>query len=245
MLETLEDGSVDHVITDPPYSAHVHANMAANPHGTDASIGRTKRDPGFACLTKADRARAAAHFARVAKRWIVVFCDEAYTAGWRNNLRRAGARVVRTGYWIREGTMPQMSGDRPAAGVECFVIAHAKASKLRWNGGGRPAVYSAPIVRGRGRIHTTQKPLGLMAALVRDFADPDELVLDPFMGGATTGVAAVQQGRRFVGVERDRDVFDRAVTRLHGTLWQPSIFDDPPERLRQSGFGFPRAGGDR
>ena len=47
--------------------------------------------------------------------------------------------------------------------------------------------------------HQTQKPLALMELLVRLFSDPGELILNPFAGSGTTGVAAIRLGRRFLG----------------------------------------------
>ncbi|MCB1055047.1 MAG: DNA methylase [Acidobacteria bacterium] len=53
------------------------------------------------------------------------------------------------------------------------------------------------------RLHPTQKPVSALEPLIAAFSDPGDLVLDPFMGSGSTGAAALQQGRRFVGVELD------------------------------------------
>lgn len=63
------------------------------------------------------------------------------------------------------------------------------------------------------RVHTTQKPVEVMAKIC-ELAKPGELVLDPFMGSGTTGVAAVRTGRRFIGIEKSPKYFDIAVDRL-------------------------------
>jgi site-specific DNA-methyltransferase (adenine-specific) len=52
-------------------------------------------------------------------------------------------------------------------------------------------------------VHSTEKPIALMLELVRLFTDPGELVIDPFAGSGTTGVACVRLGRRFAGAELD------------------------------------------
>lgn len=66
-----------------------------------------------------------------------------------------------------------------------------------------PGVFTLGSPRGRQRMHITGKPLPLMRDLVRVTPDHGR-VLDPFAGSGTTGAAAVLEGRRFLGIERDR-----------------------------------------
>jgi site-specific DNA-methyltransferase (adenine-specific) len=53
--------------------------------------------------------------------------------------------------------------------------------------------------------HATQKPLALMERIIRYWSKPGDVVLDPFLGSGGTGVAALRHGRRFIGIELDRD----------------------------------------
>ena len=62
--------------------------------------------------------------------------------------------------------------------------------------------------------HPTQKPIEVMEWLIDRLTDEDDLVLDPFMGSGSTGVAALNTNRRFVGIELDEDYFNIAVERL-------------------------------
>jgi site-specific DNA-methyltransferase (adenine-specific) len=62
--------------------------------------------------------------------------------------------------------------------------------------------------------HQTQKPLALMELLVRLFSEKGELILDPFAGSGTTGVAAIRQGRRFLGWELNGEYVAIARKRL-------------------------------
>ena len=64
-----------------------------------------------------------------------------------------------------------------------------------------------------GAEHPTQKPIALMKWCI-DQAGKPQTILDPFMGSGTTGVAAVQMGRRFIGIEREPKYFDIAVRRI-------------------------------
>jgi DNA modification methylase len=78
-------------------------------------------------------------------------------------------------------------------------------------------LYSRPAVRLRRNIHPTVKPLALMRWLVALVAPPGGVVLDPFAGSATTGIAAVLEKRAFLGIERDARYIDIACARL--THW--------------------------
>jgi DNA modification methylase len=78
-------------------------------------------------------------------------------------------------------------------------------------------LYSRPAVRLRRNIHPTVKPLALMRWLVALVTPPGGVVLDPFAGSGTTGIAAVMEGRLFLGIEREAKYIDIACARL--THW--------------------------
>ena len=81
----------------------------------------------------------------------------------------------------------------------------------------------------RDKKHKTQKPVAVMEWSLAQVAG--ELVLDPFMGSGTTGVACIRMGRRFVGIEIDEECFELAVAR-NRMAWQEKLseipFDEPP-----------------
>jgi DNA modification methylase len=224
-LASLPDRSADHILTDPPYSERVHKGVGSERRADRP--GEKWRDPlAFGHLTARTRIALAREFARVARRWIVVFCDEESVFLWKTALERAGAEWCVKGTWIKEGAMPRMDGSRPAYGTEAICIAHAPREKgrTRWNGGGRVATYSAPI-QEQGREHPTQKPLALMEALVADFTDPGDLVVDPFAGAGSTLVAAKRLGRRGFGWERDPRWHAIAEKRIAGAREQLRFFE--------------------
>lgn len=202
--------SVDVVITDPPYSPWVHdkgrsGRRILDGDNTFACRARRKSDLGFAPMDSALMATCAKEFARIARRWVLIFCDAELAHDWRTSIAAAGLEYIRTGAWVKLGATPQFTGDRPAPGYDAIVIAHRPRGRKRWNGGGTPAVWTHPIECNRGgnneRLHTTQKPVPLMLELVSLFSEPGELILDPFAGSGTTGVAALRLGRRYLGVE--------------------------------------------
>lgn len=66
-----------------------------------------------------------------------------------------------------------------------------------------------------GKLHITQKPLGLITKLVTNSSEINQLVLDPFMGSGTTGVACVNTNRNFIGIELDEKYFKIAKERIN------------------------------
>jgi DNA modification methylase len=87
------------------------------------------------------------------------------------------------------------------------------------------------------REHPTQKPLGVMAWALDQLPADVRLVCDPFMGSGTTGVAAIQKGVQFVGIEREAAYFDNACRRLTEALSAPKLFADAPSApIEQEAF---------
>ena len=202
-LDVLADmrWQVDHVISDPPFEKEAHTQHR-----------RVKREGGvmemeplsFAAITANEREAVAAQMARLARRWVIVFSQVEAAMEWQRVLTLDGALSPRRiGVWVKPDAMPQFSGDRPGMGYESLVFAHRKG-RSRWNGGGRVAVFThTKNTPGGAHDHETQKPVPLMLELVELFTDPDEIVLDPFAGSGTTGVACLRLARRFLGIEKD------------------------------------------
>lgn len=84
---------------------------------------------------------------------------------------------------------------------------------------------------GKDRQHPTQKPLALMRWCIEQAGNP-ETILDPFMGSGTTGVAAIQMGRKFIGIEREPKYFDIACQRIEQAVAQGQLF--APEPMKQT-----------
>jgi len=79
---------------------------------------------------------------------------------------------------------------------------------------------------GERTNHPSQKPVGLMKYIIESFTEG--LILDPFMGSGTTGVACVKLGRKFIGIELDEKYFDIACKRIEEAYKQPDFFIEPP-----------------
>ena len=80
-------------------------------------------------------------------------------------------------------------------------------------------------VRG---IHPTQKPVDLLRYLIRTYTSEGETILDNTMGSGSTIVAAIQEGRNAIGIERDAEYFAIAQQRCLEATYQPSLFTPQP-----------------
>lgn len=85
------------------------------------------------------------------------------------------------------------------------------------------------------KSHPTQKPIALMEWCL-GFLPKAEVILDPFMGSGTTGVAAVNLGRRFIGIEREEEYFEVALRRIEEAEKQGDLFKETPKQTEQLGF---------
>ena len=78
--------------------------------------------------------------------------------------------------------------------------------------------------KDHGKEHPTQKPVALMRWCLGFLPDDAQIILDPFMGSGTTGVACVKLGRSFIGIEIDEQYFNIACKRIEQAYSQPDMF---------------------
>jgi DNA modification methylase len=222
-LEVLPElGTVDHVITDPPYEAAAHTkgrrvlrgNAAARKVEAVISGARESQLP-FDPIDETTRAAVSPHIAS-AKRWALVFCQAEGAHKWDAALTDAGHRRMRWCVWTKPDGQPQLTGDRPGMGYETIVVTHAKG-RSRWNGGGRLGVFRHVKSENGSAVrhpHPTTKPLSLMRELVTLFTDQGETVLDPFAGSGTTGRACKDLGRKCILIEREAKYCEVIIRRM-------------------------------
>lgn len=122
----------------------------------------------------------------------------------------------------------------PQGLIECNKLTKQGSRITDNNGGGIRKVeylqthtnYPRSIVRINSEgstVHPTQKPVALMEYLIRTYTNPGDLVLDNCMGSGTTGVAARNAGRKFIGIERDPEYFKIARQRINGAPSAPTL----------------------
>lgn len=221
-------GPVDHIISDPPYEQSLHD--AKN------GVGRPLRTDGRAELSGLDfagidsiRGEFVGLSAHLCRGWFVAFCTVEGTARWADAINPSPMKYKRACVWVKPDSTPQLNGQGPAHGAECFVVAWCGKGHAKWNAGGKRGVYrhmTNPPDRHGG--HPTEKPWRLMSEIITDFTNPGELILDPFMGSGTTLVAAMRTGRRAIGIEMNPSYFEMACQRVHNAFRQPDLFIPAP-----------------
>jgi DNA modification methylase len=226
----------DHVITDPPYEKEAHRADRRVMRRDGLVAGALT----FAQIDDETRRKVTRELVRIGNGWIIAFCQAEGVAPWRDAIEAAGAKYKSPMIWVKPDGMPQFNGQGPGMGFESMVSAWSGKGHSRWNGGGRHGVFVVPKGEGGGQKneHETQKPVRLMSELVQLFSNPGETILDPFMGSGTTGVAAVQLGRRFIGVEREPRYFEIAKRRLFGALKQADLFVAKPPPAKQESLAL-------
>ena len=121
-----------------------------------------------------------------------------------------------------DDTVPCVKGAAADCGaqVEIFIFAHKGRHKLR----GKRIANFWHIPRDPAGDHPTPKPVNLMERMITHSTDAGDAVLDPFMGSGSTGVAAINLGRKFVGIEIERRYFDMACERIDKANSQGRLF---------------------
>ena len=227
-------GRVSHVIGDPPYEKEAHKVGRR----TQATIKRgVNADLDFAAITSDQRMQAARLACDMSDGWVLFFCQAEAAGDWRDALEAAGGKYKRTMIWVKPDSTPQLNGQMPAPGYESMPLAWCGVGHSRWNGGGKRGVYThLTNQRDRDGRHPTEKPIPLMRELVTDFTLPGDMILDPFMGSGTTGIACVRSGRRFIGIEKDERYFDVACQRIQLAYDAPDMFIETPAKAKQKAF---------
>jgi len=214
VLRTLEPGSVDAVVTDPPYGISYQSAWR-----TDKRLWKPKiandRSPFVWWLRDAAGALAPGGCLLCFCRWDVA---EAFRVaiGW------AGLKVRGQIVWDRLG---HGAGDTAGSPAPCHDLVWYATKGRRVFHGSRPkSVVRAMRLAGAALSHPNEKPLGLLVGLVESYAAPGGTVLDPFMGSGTTGVACVRTGRRFVGVEISPEYYEIAERRIAAEQAKTPLF---------------------
>ena len=135
-------------------------------------------------------------------------------------------------YWsdILPPTDKWLSWDK---GQTDFSLADFELAWCSFHGAARRLTYARALAMQDGKEHPTQKPVALMRWCLEKAPKPCRSVLDPFLGSGTSGIAAVQHGCAFIGVEREPAYFDIACRRIEDALRRPDLFVERPAPATQ------------
>lgn len=123
----------------------------------------------------------------------------------------------------RRDTTPDHHGDAELAWTSLDGV--IRVHRQMWRGIVREGEENVAL---QSKHHPTQKPVALMRWCIKQLPDDGTLIIDPFMGSGTTGVAAARLGRAFVGIESEPRYFDIACRRIEQAYRQPDLFVSPP-----------------
>jgi DNA modification methylase len=206
VLRSLPDASVDAVVTDPPYGIRADRRQTARAGKRHGVAVAPSRDYG---ATQWDDDRPSAEvFGAILRvgRDAVIFGGNYFA----DMLPPSASWVA----WDKD------NGTNGYADFELAWTSHKRAArKVRWRWHG--------MIQEAGhreqRVHPTQKPVGLMRWIVREYTRPGDTVLDPYCGSGSTGVACMAEGRRFIGIEREPQYVKIARARIAAASEQPAL----------------------
>lgn len=220
-------GRFDHVISDPPYEASLHA-AKAHLSNLRKDAGPELKEINFAGIDDIRDAVTAA-VAALCDGWFIAFCTIEGVARWADCINASPLKYKRGCIWVKPDCTPQLNGQGPAQGAECFVTAWGGKGHAKWNAGGKRGVYRHNVNQpDRHGAHPTEKPWRLFGELLTDFTNYGQNILDPFMGSGTTLVACQKLGRLGTGIEIDPDYFRIACERVHKAWQEPDMFIQQP-----------------
>ena len=237
-MARLPDKSVDLIFADPPYNLQLGGDLF-RPEGGKVDACDDHWD-------KFDSLAAYDEFTRdwlVEARRILKDNGTIWVIGSYHNIYRVGSLLQDEGFWIlndivwrKTNPMPNFRGTRFTNAHETLLWC-AKDEKARYTFNYRAmkalnddlqmrSDWMLPICSGSERArdeaghkaHPTQKPESLLYRILLACTKPGDVVLDPFFGTGTTGAVARRLGRRWIGIERERDYVKVAKARIASTL---------------------------
>jgi adenine-specific DNA-methyltransferase len=194
VLPQLPAGSVDMVLTDPPYLVHYRSRDGRPVLNDDTDAWLV---PAFAELYRVLRR----------DRFCVSFCGftqaERFLAVWK----AAGFRVLEHLVWRKR--YPSSTGFVRRYHEQAYVLAKGNPR--------RPHVLLPSVLEWRyttNTLHPTQKPVGALLPLLMAFSQIGDVILDPFAGSGSTAVAAAMLGRHYIAIELSKQYAAGARDRL-------------------------------
>ena len=225
-IQQIEDSSVDLIVTDPPYNLGIFMkNRDTNlKHMRDNFFGSAGWDnmDFDEWIDSIDKFFVSS--ARVLKKGgaAIVFMAIIKVETLIAIAEKRGFYYKTTGIWHKTNPMPRNMNLHFVNSTEAWVYFTFKKKTGTFNNGG--ALFHdfietpvAPVSERRYGKHPTQKPESLIQHFVEILSNPNDWILDPFMGSGTTGVVSKRTNRNFIGVELDEEYYKIAFERIRET----------------------------
>lgn len=206
-MKLMSDNSIDFTLTDIPYDA---VNRKSN--------GLRNLDKGAADECTFDLDKFLDGVYRVTKNSICIFCGkEQFSTIYAYFSSKKG--TVRPIVWEKSNPSPMNGQYIYLSGVELGVWFKKSGAKV-FNVHCKNTVFKHP--NGRSKIHPTEKNHNLLKELILDNTNPGDIVFDPCMGSGAHGKVAIENGRRFIGIELQKDWFKLACDRINNDVMMPA-----------------------
>ena len=220
LLDELDGGSVDLILTDPPYAISKKTGFqtvgdnSVDRLAVSMDFGEWDRDE-IDCDTLATLSYSALRKGGT----IIVWYDVWKLSYLYEALNRAGFKQLRLVIWEKTNPVPLNQSVNYLSNSREIAVSGVKVGKPTFNDKYHSGVFRYPIHRDGGRrLHPTQKPLTVFNELVRIHSNEGDLIVDPFLGSGTTAVAAKSQGRRFIGGDISPEYVRIAKERVDSTM---------------------------
>ena len=223
-LKTLDKGSVDLILTDPPYGisrSSGYISSLTKPDGSPQSKKTLRRfavdlDFGEWDKKNLNLLPYIEQMYRILKPsgTLIMFYDLWKVTPLKQMMEDSRFKQIRFIEWIKDNPVPLNSKVNYLTNSREIALTVVKKSKPTFNSKYDNGIYKYPIYNGKDRIHPTQKSLGLFEELIQKHSNEDDLVLDCFLGSGTTAVAALKTKRNFIGCEADNGTYINMRERL-------------------------------
>lgn len=221
MMGEIEDGSVDMVLCDPPYGTTACKWDAVIPFEPMwAGVKRVLKKNGAAVFTASQPFTSALVMSNVemfAYEWVWVKTRITGVLNAKKMPVRKHEQVLvfcdskATGTYNAQGLVPNGKVTKQGGNSDNYGARSSEPYVQEWTNWPRDVL---EIASEGNTVHPTQKPVALMEYLIKTYTNEGEVVLDFTMGSGTTGVACMNTGRRFIGIERDEGYFAIAEKRI-------------------------------
>ena len=130
------------------------------------------------------------------------------------SLSRSTFTQLRFIEWVKTNPVPINSKTNYLTNAREIAITGVKKSKPTFHSEYDKGIYNYPICHDKGRFHPTQKPVELLKNLIQKHSNLNDTVLDCFSGSGSTAIAALEEGRNFIGCELNPEYYSKALERI-------------------------------
>lgn len=210
ILPSIKDKSIECIITDLPYNS-------VNKKGSERAKYRgqiRKIDKGLADVLTFNITDFLHEITRVSNGSIFLFCGINQISEIYDYFENEKDFMVRLCVWHKSNPSP-MNGQHMYLNSTEFII-YAKRRKTIFNGRCIHNVFEFPTTKSK--IHPTEKPIALLQQMILDTTEEYDTVADFCGGSFSCGVASLELNRNFIGVEINKDFFEKAKKRLEESI---------------------------